>query len=210
MYDPDIRIRHGNFLPHWTKDGGIYHVRIRLADSLPQQKLDEWKHEREDLVRRASKDKRKLTRAEQERLDFLFSDKVEKFLDSGYGACWLKIDEIAEIVADTLWKFNEDSYKLFAWCIMPNHVHIILQQLTKELQKIMHSLKWYTGLHSNKILGRSGEFWQREYFDHLIRNQESLERAVEYVWSNPDKAGLKDWKWRWRADKHVQETLIKC
>jgi len=52
---------------------------------------------------------------------------------------------------------------------------------------------------ANMIIGISGTFWQREYFDHFIRSPDALDRAIEYVWSNPDNAGFKDWKWRWRA-----------
>jgi hypothetical protein len=45
------------------------------------------------------------------------------------------------------------------------------------------------------ILERTGEFWLREYYDHLIRNIDEFERAVRYVGENPVKAGLKDWPW---------------
>jgi len=178
----------------------MYHVRIRLADSLPQEKLEEWKEERVEIVREADKQKRKLSLSEEKRLEFLYSEKVEQWLDAGYGACWLKQNEVASIVADTLKFFDGDRYKLLAWCIMPNHVHVILEPISHELSDILNSWKWYTALKANRILGRHGAFWQREYFDHLLRNQEGIERAVEYVWQNPEAAGLHDWKWRWRID----------
>ena len=89
MFDREIQIRQGAYLPHWTKNGGIYHIRFRLADSLPQEKLKEWKEERKEILREAAKQKRRLSTSEQKRLDFVYSEKVEKWLDTGYGACWL-------------------------------------------------------------------------------------------------------------------------
>ena len=47
------------------------------------------------------------------------------------------------------------------------------------------------------MLGRSGEFWQREYYDHLIRSEAEFDRAMRYVMDNPSKAGLKNWPWVW-------------
>ena len=79
------------------------------------------------------------------------------------------------------------------------HVHIAVQPLAKELQKIVYSWKWFTAAKANTCLNRQGIFWQREYFDHLLRHQEGFERTIEYIWANPEAAGLKNWKWKWRA-----------
>lgn len=200
-FDPDLRIRSGAYLPHWEKEGGIYAVRFRLHDSLPQGKLKELEEERKKIIESSRHPGKTITKAERERIDYLFSQKIERYLDSGYGSCWLERDDIAEIVANSLRYFDNDRYQLFAWCIMPNHVHVVLQTITHSLRDIMYSCKKYTAIEANKILCRKGTFWQSESFDHLTRNQESLERWVEYTWNNPDVAGLKNWKWRWRADK---------
>ena len=67
------------------------------------------------------------------------------------------------------------------------------------MTKILKSLKWYTGVECNKILRRSGSFWQHESYDHIIRSEDELLKIVEYVLLNPVKAGLveklEDWKW---------------
>jgi menaquinone-specific isochorismate synthase len=47
------------------------------------------------------------------------------------------------------------------------------------------------------MLKRVGDFWEEEYFDHLIRNEEEFYRYIEYVASNPKRAGLQGWKWVW-------------
>jgi putative DNA methylase len=59
----------------------------------------------------------------------------------------------------------------------------------------MHSLKSFTANRANRLLGRHGPFWQREYYDRLIRNEEELDRALRYVIHNPEKAGLENWPW---------------
>jgi putative DNA methylase len=59
---------------------------------------------------------------------------------------------------------------------------------------------------ANRVLGRTGSFWQREYFDRLIRDENELERAVEYVVNNPAHAGLKDWTWVWCAGGDARTT----
>src|SRR3989338_8370300 len=201
MYDPEINIRQGYYLPHWRKDGAIYALRFRLADSLPQEKLSAILEERKEILEGARRAGRPLTPSEKERMEFLSSEEIERFLDAGYGECWLKRDAVATIVSDALTHFQGTRYRLFAWCIMPNHVHIVVQPLAGyELSSIVLSWKTFTARKSNIVIGRTGEFWQSEYFDHLIRNDESLSYWVEYTWANPDQAGLKNWRWRWREE----------
>ncbi|MGH9859223.1 MAG: transposase [Candidatus Acidiferrales bacterium] len=79
---------------------------------------------------------------------------------------------------------------------MPNHVHAVFSPLALHtLESILHSWKSFTGTAANRLLALSGAFWQREYFDHLVRNQRSLARIVHYVQNNPAKAGLENWPW---------------
>jgi REP element-mobilizing transposase RayT len=78
---------------------------------------------------------------------------------------------------------------------MPNHVHLVIQLLPgRELSEVMHKLKSYTAKEANRSLHRSGTFWQREYHDRLVRSGK-LERAIEYVMRNPERAGLLNWPW---------------
>jgi putative transposase len=67
------------------------------------------------------------------------------------------------------------------------------------LAVIMQSLKGYTARKCNEQLGRSGEFWQHESFDHIVRNEEEFVGILDYVLNNPVKAGMvcawQDWKW---------------
>lgn len=170
-------------------------MRLRLADSLPQSKLHEWREEKKALQQKD------LTEVERQQLEHLSSEKISKYLDAGYGECWLRRDDIAKMTADCLRHFHNERYELLAWCIMPNHVHVVLTPgYDYSLSSILHSWKTYIAWNANQILHCRGAFWGSEYFDHLIRNQDDLEHCIEYTWNNPELAGLKDWKWRWRCD----------
>ena len=80
---------------------------------------------------------------------------------------------------------------------MPNHVHVLIEVADDwTVSKIVQGWRSYTAHEANKILGRTGRFWQPEYFDRYIRNERHLSDTIAYIDTNPDKAGLKEWKWR--------------
>jgi len=191
-----VHVRRGAYLPHWTKDASIYSVTFRLADCLPESVVQGWLAERDDIIRTARQMHRPLAPHEEQRLQYLFSEKVDAYMDAGHGACWMKQDRIAGIVAGALRHFDGRRYRLLAWCVMPNHVHVVVEPLGgRELPEILHSWKSFTANQANKALGRKGEFWQPEYYDHLIRDESDLAHALEYVRRNPERAGLRKWKW---------------
>ena len=196
-----LSIKKGFYLPHWTCEGAIYHVTLRLADSLPTPVLEAWVREREAIVSHAKSLGRPLIENEERRLRQLYSAKVEAYLDAGHGACHLKQESMALMVISALQFFCGQRYLLHAWCVMPNHVHVIVQPLIDwPLNKILHSWTSFTANKANQILGRSGQFWQHEPYDHIIRNAREYEAQLRYVWENPDAAGLKNWPWRWSVE----------
>src|SRR5690606_27527071 len=103
---------------------------------------------------------------------------------------------VAQIVRDAMEHFNGSRYRLIGWCIMPNHVHLVLQtHPADDLLCVLHSLKQYTARQANQWLRRAGSFWQSESYDHLVRDEKDLENQVQYVRNNPVKAGLENWPW---------------
>jgi putative transposase len=125
---------------------------------------------------------------------------VDHELDVGLGACWLRQPEIASLVQDALLHFDSERYRLIAWCLMPNHVHVVIEIVDgHSLTDIVRSWKSFTARKANSQLGRSGPFWHPDYFDRYMRNEEHLARTVEYVELNPVKAGLVNvadaWLW---------------
>jgi len=197
-----VRQRNGAYLPHWTMTGAIYHVSFRLHDAIPAQVRKDLLEERQQILARIKDPSLCLTKYEKYRLVNLYSDKIERYLDAGHGACFLRDRVIAELVSNALEYFEGSRYRLFAWCVMPNHVHAMVQPLTGfHLPDILYSWKSYTAHEANKILGRNGKFWQQEYYDRMMRSEESLMNTMEYIFMNPDKAGLGNWSWRWKRDE---------
>ncbi len=182
------------YLPHFDDGLSIQFITLRLADSLPQKLLNQWKQEL------ALRDVENISR------ETLLL--VEKYLDKGYGECLLKRREVAEIVKDSLLHIGKNKCKLYSWVIMPNHLHCLLKPLENNaLDEIMHSLKSFTAHEINKVLNRSGRFWMREYFDRYIRDEEHFQKAIRYIEMNPVKAGLcknaADWEFSsaWKPER---------
>lgn len=195
-----ISKRNGAYLPHWTRAGAWYSVTFRLWDSLPEHVVKFWRFERENIRKTAEQMKRPLSERETRRLAHLYSDRIERYLDAGYGACYMKDAPVAKVVRDAMQHFDGQRYRLAAWCVMPNHVHVVVQPFTgltstQDLSAVLHSWKSFTSKEANKLLHRSGEFWQTESYDHLIRNSADMLHAIRYVLNNPRKAGLMNWKW---------------
>jgi len=199
----EITVRRRGSLPHWERDSATYFITFRLADSLPKSVLARIESERWAIVQTAKSMNRELSSDERKKIQALSSQSIERYLDNGAGACHLRGSEIAVEVARALLHFDQQRYQLFAWCVMPNHVHVVVRLFPgQSLAKIVHAWKTFTAKQANRILGRGGKFWQREYYDHLIRGEADFGRALKYVAENPDKAGLKNWNWVWIGGEH--------
>ena len=205
-------------LPHLEFPNSTYFVTFRLNGSVPQSVLLKWKQERHEILQNRDRQKRNLTPFEHQRLKYLFSQKIEKYLDQSYGECWLRNPEVASIVASALKYFDGKRYNLHAWCLMPNHVHVVFTAISKgyrldsDLIPILHSWKSYTAHQANRILNRSGKFWQDEYYDHLIRSDDEFSFYVKYTLESPVKANLstdwKDWKWTGCSEKICEQITV--
>lgn len=94
-------------------------------------------------------------------------------------------------IQETLIKFDGERYRLIAWVVMPNHVHVLIEVIPGvRLGDIVHSWKSYTAKVANKLLGRSGQFWQIEYFDRYMRDAVHLDNTIKYIEYNPVRARL--------------------
>jgi REP element-mobilizing transposase RayT len=165
---------------------------------MPQEVLRAWLKERVEVVNRANQMQRELSVAEDIRLQELYTQQVESYLDAGHGSCWLRQPRCAELVANALRHFDGERYKLHAWCVMPNHVHVIVEPIAMhKLSDILHSWKSFTATAANRLLRRTGTFWQEEYYDHLIRDADDYLHSLQYLLNNPKAAGLLDWPWVW-------------
>ena len=166
-----------DYLPHVESTDLVQHVCFRLEDSLPRQVVQQMEAELMSLPP-------SLRSPEQEK-------RVNAYLDAGHGSCILRDPFIAELIDSTLLHFHGDRYTLYAWCIMPNHVHALVTPApTITLSALLHTWKSFSAKQANRVLGRSGAFWMQEYFDRYIRDEDHFVSAVEYIHNNPVAAGL--------------------
>lgn len=207
MTDKEIHNHCRKYLPHFENQR-YQMITYRLYDSVPREVIEQWKREVEVGVGvQASslpntEDAAIGTRASsplnqragsphsnsKEREKLVMIDKYE---DSGVGQCFMRDDRVAQIVKDALFYYDGNKYKIIAWCIMPNHVHILISLLkTVSLSEIIHSWKSYSANQINKLLNRTGQVWMMEYFDRYIRDYDHFEKVVNYIHNNPVKAGL--------------------
>lgn len=170
-------------LPHWRQRGATYFVTFRTTDSMPREKLEQWQAERDAWLQAHPEPCTETQR--QEYHDF-FVVRFQKWLDAGFGTCPLKDTEARNIVENALKCFDGDRYRLGEYVVMPNHVHVLITPLGDHtLSNILHSWKSYTANEINKTSGKTGAFWQKESFDHIVRNPEQLERIRNYIRANP-------------------------
>jgi REP element-mobilizing transposase RayT len=169
------------YLPHRDEPGMVQFVIFRLADAFPAELRSEW----ETLLKIEDDRKRRI--------------EWEAYLDKGRGECHLRQQEIARIVEDSLRFRHGQDYELRAWVIMPNHVHLLFKVFDVPMSQLVDAWKGFTAEQANKILGRRGKFWQDEYWDTFMRDDEHERRTRKYIEANPVKAGLvldgKEWPW---------------
>jgi REP element-mobilizing transposase RayT len=187
-------------LPHFDLPGARQFITYRLADAMPVARRSEWEA---FLALEEDREKQR---------------KIEAYLDRGYGECHLRDPRIADLVQQNLWHHDGVKYRLLAWVVMPNHVHALVEIWNVPMGGVLQSWKSYTAKEALKIL-RGGDgsspnfkpkargeepspprtFWEEDYFDRYVRDDEHYGRVVRYIENNPVKAGLvkapEEWAW---------------
>lgn len=175
--DDDVRWHSRGYLPRFDPSNSVQFITIRLGDALPSTLLLKWRCELAHLPA-GTRELELRTRAEDH-------------LDVGQGACWLRRPEIAQLVENAFMAFDASRCHLLAWCVMPNHAHVLVETLPDwEVGQLAQAWKSETGNEASKLLGRRGGFWQGEHFDRTVGDGFYLESLVQYVEDNPVKAGL--------------------
>lgn len=195
-------------LPHLFDVNKTVFITFRLQFTLPKSIIEELNSRKAEWNEACSKlDTLEKTKALKQKDALLFEWFDELIANTEVVPDLLKKQGIAELVAQAL-KFHDNiRYQLLAYCIMPNHVHVIINPVLKSdgaiypVSHITYTWKKYTAYKINKLIGKLGEFWQHESYDHLIKDEKELYRYLEYVLENPVKAGLvsewSDWQGTW-------------
>jgi Rad3-related DNA helicase/REP element-mobilizing transposase RayT len=204
-FDPEAPVGiYGRHLPHWRQEGCTYFVTFRLIDSIPQAKLRQWTEEHEQWWAKHPEPHSEADRAEYHER---FTERFHQWLDAGLGECWLKRPDLSEIVEQALRFFDGQRYVLSHFVVMPNHVHALVRPVQGHpLKEILHSWKSFTAHKLNKLIGRTGTFWQDESFDCIVRNEAQLEKYAAYIRENSRKAGLQDGQHRFGAGSSVGQA----
>lgn len=222
MYQSIIMKTHPTFyrrnLPHWHPPGAAIFATWRLKDSLPMSAVKRLRETHRLLKREAERKGLSI-----EDLDLRINKKLfammDEFLDrAAAGPTWLREPAIANKMQDALLNIYAHLYKLWAYVVMPNHVHVLVKPRPAipsvnapademvSLSDITKRLKGYAAREANKLLCLTGQsFWQTESFDHWPRDEDEFYRIVAYIENNPVKAGLvliaEDWPWSSAAER---------
>jgi REP element-mobilizing transposase RayT len=190
------------FLPHYDKPGTMQMITFRLADAMPASLRHEWEH---------------LLKIEDEREK---RTKLESYLDRGHGECLLKLPAAATALEQVLLRFEDLRYRVLAWIIMPNHAHILVELWDLPICELLKGWKGASARAINRLLGRTGELWQREFWDRYIRDEGHYAKAKHYIEWNPVKARLvrepQHWpyssanpKWQWsEVNRYCRGALL--
>lgn len=164
------------YLPHIDASVSQF-LTWRLDDAVPVEAIEVWKAQT-------------LHEPDAERIKKL-NRQIEAFSDAGHGYCLLQDPRAARIVQETLFFDHCRRYKLKAWVVMPNHVHVVLEPFAGiALGAIVQALKGVSSKRIGKLLGVEGRLWQPDYFDRIVRDDGHFDRLRRYLEWNPVKAGL--------------------
>jgi len=202
-------------LPHIHPKNGIFFITFRLAGTLPKQVLKTLLEEREKRLLEIDKNlSKKDIIIEKYKVEKRFFAGYDKWLDTcKTGPLWLQQPEVANVVATKLHELANSKYELITYCIMPNHVHLLIKLFEDNVKKkifhtgrtgnypladVMRVLKGSTSRICNLVLQRAGQFWHHESYDHFVRDETEFYRIIKYIFFNPVKAGFvknyQDWE----------------
>ncbi len=127
------------------------------------------------------------------------------------------------VVLNAARHFHDKRYELFAACVMPDHVHLLLQPWVKEenaegnpvfwpLSELVHSLKSFTAHAINKAEGEKGVLWTQERFDRYVRSDRDLEEKFQYICDNPWRDGVasegEEYPWVWALETAEKSSSL--
>jgi len=102
-------------------------------------------------------------------------------------------------------------FALFAYVVMPDHVHLLLSTFESELSAIMAAWKSRVAVAIAKAPRKPGPVWQKRYFDFILRRASDFSTKLSYIHENPVRAGLvaraEDWAWS-SAAHYIAKTAV--
>ena len=135
-------------------------------------------------------------------------------------------EKARDIVLESIVRWKDQRYELYAACVMPDHVHLLVEPMIERtadsgntvffsLSKILHSIKSFTATQINKLEKKKEPVWETESFDRLIRSESDLREKFLYITRNPWEAGVaaqgQQYQWVWYVgSRNAQEFAASC
>lgn len=213
IFDPDVEfLESQRYLPHRDQNGALTFVTFRLGDSMPKEVVARWLEEIAEAMTQhglagQSLDAVLNSSHVPEKTKQIFRDyKAERWhfhLDSCHGECLLRQPCNAAEVSESILHFNADRYDVERFVVMPNHVHVLIQMRAgSELRKIFREIQRFSARQINRLMGRQGDLWQGEPFDHIVRSEAQFRHLQHYIYDNPQKAKLSPGEYLyWECEK---------
>ncbi len=174
-------------LPHWEVHDRPHFITIRCAGSLPAEAVSRLLEIRQTLEAIPSHSPQFATLQRQ------YFREAERYGDAGFGECPFRNGLVCRFATASLERFPEQNgWRATDYTFMPNHVHLLIApgSGSSDLKTAIRGWKWYVAREANRSLGRTGAFWQSDWFDRWSRNDAETTRMRDYIRNNPVKAGL--------------------
>jgi putative transposase len=207
-------------LPHWDVPGATYFITACLSGSLPAQGVLDIRN----VERRLQRQQRPPKMSEEEWRSHKWKQvfvRCDEWLDLRPQVSHLRDERLALEVQNSLYFFAAERYDLLAYVIMPSHIHWLFRPLDAWVstlgqtarvrsprERIMHSLQSYSGRTCNALMGGSGPFWQRESYDHVVRDEEEMQRILDYIELNPVRRGWVTHRDQWRFSSAFDRRIL--
>jgi len=206
---PEIVESHRRFLPHHQETQQIISLCWRLAFTLPRH-LHLILQDLKNILLQVEKHpdphihEFELQQYAQKILEY--DEFLGKFELEGLSLCE---QPFAGMLCNALRFYAGNLYDLHAYCVMPNHLHLLIEPLPDANQRyhrvsvIVQRIKSYTSTKINQLRGKTGKVWSDDYYDRYIRSERDYYNVLEYILLNPVKAGLvNDWEdWEFSFSK---------
>ena len=198
-------------LPHIQPLNETFFITFRLYNSLPKKVIQSFMEEKNisnnkiEKTTNNPKIKKEQLYKNSKQFFINFDELLHKYQNKND---LLLKNSLADIVKNSLHYYDNKNYNLISYCIMTNHVHLLISEVNIQLFKILQSIKSFTAKQINKKINSTGKIWQRESYDHIVRENTNINNYVNYILQNPVKAGLvsntKDWKYNYFNDDLIK------
>ena len=195
--------KHRRYLPHFQEEGQVIHLTWRLEGTLPQQILalvEDMRSIMSELDRKDKTDSRDTLYQEYLQKTADYDEQLGKHKPIGIN---LSTPDNADIITRAFHYYDGKLYNLLAYCVMPNHVHLLIQPLEQEsgcfsrISETVKRIKSYTSKQIKALNHCESAVWRADYFDRYIRDEKDMYNVVTYILNNPLKAGLAEEQTEW-------------